>query len=172
MLEACLVRGTILLSTAAWAAAECVRLLFGTRDRTSRLLWTAGAVLALVHAVAAYHFVHHWSHQQALADTARQTSELVGLAWGGGIYVNYAFLTLWTADALWWWRTADAYRRRSRRTRDALLGVFVFMFINGAVVFARGPARILGVAALSSVIGARVWTGYNRPEPSRTSNQR
>jgi len=149
------VRGTIALATLTWAAAEYLRLCHPSRAGIARTLWTAGSVLATIHAVAAFHYVHHWSHDAALADTARQTAALTGLKWSGGLYVNYGFLMLWLFDAFLWWRHPETYRRRPPAFRDALLAVFVFMFVNGGIVFARGAGRALGVVAVGAVVWAR-----------------
>src|SRR5262245_656128 len=59
--------------------------------RWARGAWTAGCVLYLLHVVAAFHYYHHWSHDAAYESTARQTADVVGVHWGGGLYVNYAF---------------------------------------------------------------------------------
>jgi hypothetical protein len=152
MPAAWLIRGTILLATICWAGAEVLRLRQPSRDGLARALWVAGALLALVHTAAAFHFVHGWSHARALADTARQTAALVGRDWGGGLYVNYAFLALWSVDAAWWLIRPRSHRARSTRARDAMQAFFVFMFLNGAVIFGRGPARVLGAAAIAVVV--------------------
>ena len=34
-------------------------------------------------------------------NSARQTAEVFGLDWGGGLYVNYAFTAAWVADVAW-----------------------------------------------------------------------
>jgi len=162
MLAELAVRGTIALATTAWAGAEWTRLALRNRWRTARVLWTAGAVLAATHMLAAFHYVHAWDHRAALAATARQTAALTGLDWGGGLYVNYAFVGLWLWDAAEWWRNPDKYARRTRKSRELLLAVFLFMFINGGIVFAQGPARALGCAA----VGAVLWA-FARHRPRR-----
>ena len=88
-----------------------------------------------------FHYIHHWSQDEALAHTARQTAALTGFHWGGGLYVNYAFMSLWAGDAALWWRDRSSYEGRSAVSRDILLAIFVFMFVNGGIVFAHGPAR-------------------------------
>ena len=92
----------------------------------------------------------------AIAHTARQTAALTGLNWGGGLYVNYAFIALWVGDAMLWWRDRSSYERRSAAWRDALLAIFVFMFVNGGIVFAHGPARAVGLIAVGVVLWARL----------------
>ena len=149
-----LVRATILLSTALWATVEILRLLRPTPVEPLRGLWTAAVFLAIVHAAVAFHVVYGWSHDAAVTATARQTAQQTGVTWGGGLYVNYLFLTLWVADALWWWRAPASYLARDPRLERARLALFMFMFVNGAIVFAAGVARAVGVIAVGSVCAA------------------
>ena len=76
-----------------------------------------------------------------------------------GLYVNYAFIALWVGDAALWWHDRASYERRSARARDALLAVFLFMFVNAGVVFAHGPARVVGTIAVGMVLLARLVFG-------------
>ena len=55
-----------------------------------------------------------------------------------------------------WWRDRSSYERRSAVARDALLAIFVFMFVNAGIVFAHGPARWLGLIAVGVVLWARL----------------
>lgn len=147
-----LLRGTILLSLLAWAAGEWARGANGGVTRAGRAAWTVGAMAALGHAAAAFHFRHGWSQQTALVETARQTAALTGLDWGGGLYVNYLFLAVWTADAGWWWLTPETFDARPKALDRTLRAFFLFMFLNGAVVFAKGPTRFVGTAAVLAVL--------------------
>ncbi len=149
------VRGSIAAATLSWAAAEWLRWRRPARMTHARIVWTAGAILLLVHALAVFHYVHHWSQDAALDHTARQTAALTGLHWGGGLFVNYAFIALWLWDAAAWWANPDAYARRSDRSRTLLLAIFLFMFVNGGIVFAHGPARLVGLIAVGAVVWAR-----------------
>ncbi len=67
-------------------------------EQAARLAWTIGCLSLLVHVACAFHFYHGWSHDAAYRETARQTSEVTGLDWGGGLYINYAFVTGWVID--------------------------------------------------------------------------
>jgi hypothetical protein len=166
------VRGTILVAMLAWAAAEWLRLSRPLHWREARALWTAGALLAVSHMAAALHLVYHWDHEAALAATAEQTAAVTGLAWSVGLYVNYLFIALWVWDACVWWMSPDAYRARSRRHANVLRAVFLFMFANGGIIFARGLGRSLGIVAVAAVLWA--WlahasagreAGAARPQP-------
>ena len=149
-----LVRVTIVLSTVLWAAVEAGRLLRPTLVEPLRQLWTVAVLLAVVHVAFAFDVVYGWSHDAAVAATARQTAEQTGLTWGGGLYVNYLFLTMWAADALWWWLSPASYRSRDPRLERVRLALFTFMFVNGAIVFAAGVARAVGIVAVGCVCAA------------------
>ena len=135
------VRASLALMTAGFAGRQ-----LGFR-RAAPACWAAGAGLMLVHLAAAFAVRHGWSHAAAVRETARQTNDLVGWNWGGGVWANYLFALVWAADALWW--TSDA---RSHAARPAWVdygaGAFLgFMAINGAVVFVDGPTRWIGAGA-------------------------
>lgn len=149
------VRGSVAAATALWAAAEWIRWRAPAHAVAARAVWSAGALFLTAHAIAVFHFIHAWSHTAALAHTAQQTATLTGLNWSWGLYVNYAFIALWLGDCAWWWLKPQAYARRSLAKRDTLLAVFLFMFFNGAVVFAPWPARGLGLLAVTAVIWSR-----------------
>ena len=150
-----MMRAAILASIAAYTAAEYLwfkkrRSAFGLRA----VLWTLAAALCVAHSALAFAVHHHWSHAAAVRQTATQTAAVTGLEWGGGVYVNYAFLLIWTADVAWLWIAPAAYLRRSSLLNTALSAFFLFIFVNGAVIFARGPARIVGTAATIVVVWA------------------
>jgi hypothetical protein len=164
VLAEAIIRGTILAATAGWASAECLALRRGPDDR-ARWFYTAGIALALIHALAAFQLTYDWSHDQALADTARQTAAKVGLNWGGGLIVNYVFLALWLADAAWWWLAPVSRARRPPIVERARLALFMFMFINGAIVFAGLTGRAVGIPAVAAVAAA--WARVTRRETVR-----
>lgn len=150
-----LVRGTIAASLAAYTAAEWLRLR-GTEPsaRRARVLWTAGAILALAHTALAFHLRYRWCPAAAAADSAAQIAAVMGWGWNGAPYVNYAFLSLWAADAARWWIYGAASARD--RLRTAMSGLAFFMFFNGAVVFAHGwYIRTPGI--VSAVIVITAW---------------
>ncbi len=145
-------------SVTGWAAgASLFALARGRRvwDARARAAWTVGCAAMLMHAAAAFHFYHGWSHAAAYIDTARQTAELTGFDWGGGLYFNYALLAAWAADVVYWWRRGvEAYRLRPRVLALVWHAFLLFMFFNAAVVFATGAARWAGLAACFAVCAA------------------
>ena len=74
--------------------------------------------------------------------------------------MNYVFIAWWALEAFAWWAFPEHYRRRPQVVRWASRAVFAFMFVNGAIVFARGPVRVFGAAAVLAAVC--VWV---RPRP-------
>ena len=151
------------LSLLAWAGAECIRLRglrTPRREEKARALWTTGLALASVHVALAFHLRHGWSQASAWAETARQTQELLGRPYGWGLFVNYAFLAVWAADAAWWWGKPASFSTRSRLLDVPIRLFLLFIFVNGAIVFAHGAVRILGLLTLAALVVA--WHGGRR----------
>ena len=121
-------------------------------------VWLLGAACYLAHVAAAFGTHHGWSHGVAYAYTAAQTEALFGLKWGGGLWVNYAFTLLWAGEGAWWTLAPASYARRAPTWTTVVRSAFLFMIINGAVVFVSGPRRLLGVA----VVAALLWTWRRR----------
>ena len=144
---------TIAGAIVCWAGGEWFR---------SRTLWTAGAVLAITHSIAAFGVFHGWSHDAAYIATAQQTAALTGLRWGGGLYINYLFLFVWAGDAVWWWVSPRTYRRRPAPISWLVRGFLFFMFFNGAIVFADGWMRVLGTIAVG-IVGCSWLITHYRP---------
>ncbi|MEX0586215.1 MAG: hypothetical protein WD176_06210 [Pirellulales bacterium] len=71
---------TARLAMALYVAA-LVSLQFGRERSTplvvARWIWTGGLLVFLLHLICAFEFYHGWSHAEAYAFTARQTSEAV-----------------------------------------------------------------------------------------------
>jgi hypothetical protein len=142
-------RWTVRLALACYAGVLALRLLpdyTPRRQAAGRWLWTVGCLLYLAHVASAFQFVHGWSHEAAYRETARRSAAMFGLAWGGGLYLNYLFTAVWVADVLCWWRGLAWYAARPRWPDRALHGFLAFMAFNGAVVFATGPVRWAGLA--------------------------
>ena len=147
-----LTRWTIRVALALYVASLASR---GVAPKGSRVAWTAGCLAYLVHVACAFEFYHHWSHAEAYAFTEQQTAAVVGLDWGGGLYVNYAFTLVWLADVCWWWAGIERYQARPRAIAWAVHGFMGFIAFNATVVFASGFSRWFGIAAC--VLLAVVW---------------
>lgn len=156
-----IVRSTIWLALLLFAAGEIGRRRVDARGVAPAWAWpvfTAGAVVCVLHVLAAYHWRYGWSHADVVRETARQTSAVYGLDWGGGVYVNVAFVCCWIADAMWW--RVDPDRPRPRRA-VALLRAFYFVIIfNAAIVFARGAGRLAGLA----LVAVLLWAWFAPPQ--------
>jgi hypothetical protein len=106
--------------------------------------WTVGCVAYVLHVLAAFEFHHSWSHAAAYEQTARQTAEVVGRAFGAGVFVNYLFTLLWVGEAMWWWIDERSFLRRATWINRTWLAFFFFIVFNATVVFEDGPVRWLG----------------------------
>jgi hypothetical protein len=138
----------MILATVAWAVGEALMRRSPVSDRWARAFWTMGIALALAHVVLAFQLVYAWNHEAAVAATGRQAADRFGWDWRGGIYVNYVFLALWLADVGWWWLAPASHASRPLGIEAARLALFTFMFLNGAVVFASGTGRLVGIASV------------------------
>jgi hypothetical protein len=93
----------------------------------------------LIHVMLALHYYHAWSH----ADAFERTRQVSGI--GEGLYANYLFGLVWTADVVCWWLRPARYAARSPWIDRLLHGFMLFMVFNSMVVFATGPIRWAGL---------------------------
>jgi hypothetical protein len=158
---------TIWIAVAGYfAGAGAYALSRGRRgwDSVARMAWTAACAGLLAHVACAFHFYHGWSHGAAYRDTARQTDEVFGLDWGGGVYVNYALVAGWAADVCWWWgRGLRAYRRRPWPLAAAWHAFLFFIVFNATVIFGGGFVRWAGLCLTL----AFVWLSVRRRAVAR-----
>jgi hypothetical protein len=117
---------------AAWTSAPPI-------TNRVRLLWSGACLVYCSHVALAFHYFHHWSHVEAM----RNVEEQSGSGWG--IFVSYFFTLLWITDVFWWWRSPVSYLRRPRAVGFAVHAFMAFIIFNGAVIFAAGPVRWLGI---------------------------
>lgn len=146
------VRGTMLLSTVAWAIGEALMRRSAAMDRVARAIWTVGIALAVVHVILAFHLVYAWNHDAAVAATTQQMTDVFGWGWQSAIHVNYVFLALWAGDVCWWWFAPRSHALRPTRIETIRRIIFAVMFFNGAVVFATGIGRLIGIASLTVML--------------------
>lgn len=121
----------------------------------ARGLWTIGWLVMGVHFALAFHIQHGWSHAHAVADTARRTAEVVGWYWGGGVWINYAFLAAWTLDVARMWGLARFSPAAERRWNITLHAFMAFMAFNATAVF--GPAWWIGVVSVYVLLWGGLW---------------
>jgi len=151
---------TIRIALACYAAAWAVRIsgpASQRRWRWWRWLSTLGCAAFAGHVIAAFEFYHHWSHSHAVADTARQTREMIGLEFGEGIFFSYAFGVAWLLDVAWSWLAPDSYRRQRLAATVALHGYLIFIALNGAAVFKSGPIRWITLAVAVALAAWAIW---------------
>ncbi len=145
-----LTRGTIWVSIMGYVIGSVIFAYPSRRserlDSATRAIWTIACASLIAHFVSAFQFYHGWSHAAAYEDTARQTRELFGLNWGGGVFINYALLIVWMIDIAWWWRSGlDSYRKRPLPLLVAWHGFLIFIIFNATLVFGDGMVRWMGL---------------------------
>ncbi len=147
----------IWLCVAAWAYVMAGRC--RGRDLPGAFpVWIIGGVAYVVHVLAAFATHYQWSHDIALAETARQTRELTGFDTGVGLWLNYLFGLAWGVEALRWFATGEAVPRGRWKWPQRVVLVFLaFMVFNGAVVFGQGAVRGFGIVVFL-MLGV-VWLG-------------
>jgi hypothetical protein len=120
----------------AAAALYVIALLTLLRKKwaASRMASTLGVAAYGLHVVCAFHFFYGWSHLIALRETARQTEELFGVHWGGGLYLNYLFTILWPAECAISWIPSLWSSRRITRARFMAHAFLSFMVVNATLV--------------------------------------
>ncbi len=126
-------------------------------------LWSAAYAVYVLHVAAAFHFVHGWSHAAAFDHAVKRTSEVVGVATGVGIWINYGFTLVWLADVLLWrvdlqvaqhtdWgRPRWIAMLRAPVIRAAWIAFFLFMTYNATLVFEGGATRAYFAALFAAV---------------------
>ena len=110
----------------------------------------------IAHIAIAMGARHGWSHAAAWSATAQQTASVYGLAWGGGVYFNYAFARRLAAGVVAWQRSPERQARRPGVATWAIRLFFVVIIFNAAVVFAGGWRRAIGAVIVFVLIAS--WT--------------
>ena len=148
-----LTRGTIWVSIVGYVVGSVVFALSPLSrrraqwDSAARVVWSVACASLIAHFISAFQFYHGWSHAAAYRDTARQTEEVFGFNWGGGLFINYALLIAWIVDLAWWWRSGlDSYRKRPWPLVALWHGLLIFIIFNATVVFGDGMVRWVGLA--------------------------
>ncbi|MBX9626894.1 MAG: hypothetical protein K2X82_24045 [Gemmataceae bacterium] len=129
-----------------------------TPSGAARAWWATGCAFAGLHVAVAMHAAHGWSHAAAYDHTAA-----VG-GWGPGVFVNYAFVLVWAADAAWMCLSPGSYGQRPWWATWAVQGLLAFVVFNAAVVFGHGPLRWAAAAAFAW-LAWEVWADRRRARP-------
>lgn len=154
-----LTRWTIRIALGCWVAGCGLEM---SRDNTRRgplqmWLWVVGCVFYWLHVLAAYHYFHDWSQQAAFESVRQQSAEVVGVGFGYGIIFNWLFGFVWIADCLWLWLRHRSVGRetnepRGNRWHIAAQAFMLFMWLNGAIVFATGAIRWVSIGLFTALI--------------------
>ena len=143
------------LALAGWIRAEARPV-----GAAVRCAWTAACALLIVHVLCAFHLEHDWSHELAVIATRRDTLETVGVDWGGGVWINYALLLVWSADVAWWWISPESYHRRHALLTISVHVFIAFMALNGAALFETGFVRYSTIAMTIALIA--MWSQFRK----------
>jgi len=148
----------------AWTARIAVGLYFaalvaarrsphGQRSKWFIHLWAIACGMLLVHVLAAFYEVHHWSWQQAVEHTSRETKRVVGRASGIELWANIVFLGGWLYDAAQ--RLRGTPRLITGHYERCVQTAWAVMFFNATVVFGPPFWRYLIPAAVLIVATVR-----------------
>ena len=118
--------------------------------------WVAGTFLCAAHMILSLAIRHGWSHRAALESTAMQTEAVYGVAFGGGVYVNYIFLGAWVAETAWWGFRPSHYFTRTAAITWTLRIFYFVVLLNAAVIFA--TRWLFGLVLMSVLVWT--WTAY------------
>jgi hypothetical protein len=150
-----LTRITIWLAIVAYTAGSFIFALSRRRtrwDAATRIIWTLASISLVAHVVCAFQFYHGWSHASAYLETARQTKAVVGLNWGGGLFINYILTIGWILDVGWWWWSGlQSYRQRPWQLLAAWHGFLIFIIFNATFVFKTATVRWVGLCICVSL---------------------
>ena len=142
------VAGTIWAALVLYVIGEFGRSLRPSPSWT-RPVWILGSICYVCHVISAFSLHHHWSHSAAYVYTATTTYNFLGIDSGLGLWVNYVFTAIWIGEGLLpdrWGLTVN------RRLNRVVRSVFLFMIINGAVVFVAGPQRWFGLLLVAALL--------------------
>ena len=142
------VAGTIWVALVLYVVGEFGRSLRPSPSWT-RPVWILGSICYVCHVISAFSLHHHWSHSAAYAYTAATTYDLLGINSGLGLWVNYMFTAVWVGEGLLPGRWGLTVNRRVNRV---VRSVFLFMIINGAIIFVEGPQRWFGLLLVAALL--------------------
>jgi hypothetical protein len=145
--EEAVVRGTALLAVILFALGWPWPSSTLSQNRSERIAWLAGWAVCCIHIFIAFHWAHGWSHDRAVEATAKQTADLVGFSFGGGVWINYAFSALWGMDAAWRILFPSRYWMRSALVHWTILASLAFIVFNATIAFGGWPGRTAGILA-------------------------
>ena len=91
-------------------------------------------------------YVHHWSHESALATVAERTFAVYGSRSGGGVYANYAFAAIWLFEVIRWRIRSATPAPRHAAIVWSIRIFYLVMILNAAVIFTPAPRRYAGAA--------------------------
>jgi hypothetical protein len=118
----------------------------------SLVLFVAGEVGKRDHIVLAFDVRHGWNYGAAVQATAHQTDQVYGVAWGGGLYINFLFLTTWLLELFWWRLRPHRYFGRPVFVTWLLRTFYLVILLNAAIIFAARERQVLGLILLGILL--------------------
>jgi hypothetical protein len=112
-------------------------------------VWTAGGVLLAVHVAIAVLVHHGGSHASVVRSVEEQTREVYGVGVGAGVWINYLFVSVWLAEAAWWRHDPGGFLGRPVAVTALVRAFYFLILVNGTVIFAAPPRRLLGAALMA-----------------------
>jgi hypothetical protein len=103
--------------------------------RSAPRWWAIGCAYLWLHVALVYHLMHAWSHDSAF-NHIRNAGGM-----GEGLYMNYAFMGLWLADAIWLNFAESSYWRRPSWIGWFVHGYLFFMVFNAMVPYGTWVGR-------------------------------
>lgn len=116
------------------------------------MAWTIGAALMIAHVAIAFDARHAWQHASAAHAVVEQSRAVYGIAWSGGVWMNYVFVAAWAAESCWWGAAPQSYGQRPRSVLAASRVFYLLMLVNAAIVFAAPSRRWAGLIVVAWLI--------------------
>jgi hypothetical protein len=146
------IRVTAYISFFIWVDATLF--FFGTSENHSdfqiarlcfRNSWLLAIGIYVVHVIIAFHFGHHWQHQNAFQHVQASTG------FGYGIFASYGFSFFWLGDGVILLIKPSTYFTRARWLQYAIHGIIAFFILNGTAIFGHGLMRWISAAIFAGL---------------------
>lgn len=123
------------------------------RDTVYSFAWLFGSLMIALHILASYGLAHGWSHAAAIEATAQESERVTGIRAGWGVYVNFAFATIWMSYSI-----AMATRRRRWPGIDqAVFWFTAVIVVSATIVFETGAVRWMAVVGFICLMISYLW---------------
>ncbi|EMI20688.1 putative membrane protein [Rhodopirellula maiorica SM1] len=125
----------------------------GMWETVYRYAWLFGSLMIALHVLASYGVAHGWSHAAAIEAIADESERVTGIRAGWGVYVNFAFATVWIGYSV----AMVIRRRRWPGVDQAVFWFTAAIVVSATIVFETGAVRWLSVAGFIGLIISYFW---------------